>query len=237
MFGYIIIISLPYTIIATHENTISVLNCAKQGMLFYPPTRECSLPMVQGMCEEGEMMVLGREGVGECVVNHCMGEKEDLVWTGEECVEMYKQAGCSGRGERMVYNITGGVECVCEEGWGRVGDGCYQHSSPGPCNHTQLVLQSDMPEYCQCTNHLSCPSFMSDLSTLSTFTRHSTQYMAGVARLQAMVCSKPLQQVCCPDNQILAGNFKKGARKNDVSIGPCIGVTSWLVRMAQAKVL
>ena len=118
-----------------------------------------------------------------------------------------------GNSMELQFQITLEWKSHREEGWGRVGDGCYQHSSPGPCNHTQLVLQSDMPEYCQCTNHLSCPSFMSDLSTLSTFTRHSTQYMAGVARLQAMVCSKPLQQVCCPDNQILAGNFQKGARK------------------------
>ena len=197
---------IPALCKVTPEDTIDILNCAKKGMLFYPPNKECGLPMVQGMCQEGEMMVLGREGVGECVVNHCIGEiEEDMVWTGEKCIEMYKQPGCNGTGERMAYNLTGGVECVCEEGWDRIDGVCYQHSTHGPCDNTELVLQSENPDHCNCTDHLSCRSFMKDLASLSLFTRHSNKYKAGVARLQANVCSKPLQKVCCSDTQILAG--------------------------------
>ena len=73
------------------------------------------------------MIVLGSEGMGECVRNPC---SEDQLWTGEQCVEMYGQEGCNGRGEMRLYNVTGGIECKCEDGWGRLGgEGVsYQHS-------------------------------------------------------------------------------------------------------------
>ena len=153
-------------------------------------------------------MVLGSEGVGECVENPCA---EDQLWTGENCTEMYGQEGCDGRGERMLYNVTGGVECVCEEGWGRVeGEGvCQQHSTQGPCNQSEMLLESDKAGYCgqeaSCVHHLSCPSFMSDLTMLAEDREQPLQYQAGVARLSAQVCSRQLQHVCCQAGQTLTG--------------------------------
>ena len=194
-------------IMGTPEDTISILSCANQGMLFYPPSEECHLPISQGQCGEGVMMVLGKEGMGECMANPC---DEDLLWTGEECVEMYKQEGCEGRGERMLYNVTGGLECGCEDGWGRVGGVCHQHSTQGPCDQGDLLLESDQPENCQCVHHLSCPSFMSDLGTLSKYKGQELQYQAGVARLSAQVCSQQLQHVCCQTGQILSGIYCMG---------------------------
>jgi hypothetical protein len=150
------------------------------------------------------MMVLGSEGMGDCVGNPCA---EDMLWTGEGCVEMYGQEGCGGRGERMLYNMTGGVECGCEDGWGWVGGVCHQHSTQGPCKQGDLLLESDMAEDCQCIHHLSCPSFMSDLSTLSVYRGQALQYQAGVARLSAQVCRQQLQHVCCQAEQTLSGNY------------------------------
>ena len=190
----------------TPEDIINIMSCAKQGMLFYPPSKECHLPISQGPCDKEEMMVLGREGMGECVKNPCA---EDMLWTGELCVEMYRQDGCAGRGERMLYNVKGGVECGCEEGWGRVGGGCHQHSTQGPFTEGYLLRESDRPEYCQCVHHQSCPSFMSDLSTLGKYRGQVVEYKAGVARLSAQVCSShvQLQQVCCAADQTLTGRY------------------------------
>ena len=137
--------------------------------------------------------------------------EEDMLWTGEKCVEMYGQERCGERGKRMLYNVTGGVECGCEDGWGRVEGVCHQHSTKGSCKQGDLLLESDTPEDCQCVHHLSCPSFMSDLSTLSR--RQTLQYQAGVARLSAQVCRQQLQHVCCQADQTLSGKYHCSTRQ------------------------
>ena len=196
----------------TPEDTISILTCAGRGLLFSPPDQECHLPTSQGPCGEGEMVVLGREGVGECVGNPCA--EQQLLWTGEECVDMFGQEGCGGRGERLLYNVTGGVECGCEEGWGRVGGGgvCHQHSTQGPCKQGDMVLESDNASYCgeeaSCVHHQSCPIFLSDMSILSQYTMQTLQYQTGVARLSAQVCSKQLLHVCCQTRQTLTDTLQ-----------------------------
>jgi len=205
VFVFIVVFLSPSSQV-TPEDTLSIMDCAERGLLFFPSYQGCHLPLSPGPCGENEMIVLGSEGMGECVRNPC---SEDQLWTGEQCVEMYGQEGCNGRGEMRLYNVTGGIECKCEDGWGRLGgEGvCYQHSTQGPCKQGEMVLQPEKEKYCEedagCVHHRSCPSFMSDLAVLGQYKNQPQMYQSGVARLSAQVCSKRLLHVCCKMKQTL----------------------------------
>lgn len=155
------------------------------------------------------MIVLGGGAVGECVSNPCA---VDQLWTGEVCLEMYGVEGCNGMGQMMVYNVTGGVQCGCDDGWTSVEGVCVQHSTQGWCSAGEILVQSPNTQYCSgthpCVEYQTCDQFMSDLDTLKWYKQESDNYKAGVSRLSGQVCDNIRQHVCCQETQVLTDSLQ-----------------------------
>ena len=64
-----------------------ILKCAKEGKLFSAQDGICDIPLSQGHCDQGEMVVMGRRGMGICVIKKC---KEDQVFREGKCMNMFK---------------------------------------------------------------------------------------------------------------------------------------------------
>jgi len=172
-----------------------ILKCAQEGKILDMNNKECVLPLSEGFCGDEELAVLNQNGVVACEQFKC-GSK-DLLWNGEICTEMFNQKGCDGPGEMMLYNITGGIECGCEEGWGMIEGRCYQHSTQGPCKEGELLINSGVPIECDCMHYLSCPNFVTSVNSLDKTNKQALTYRLGVERLTAQVCNVQQQHVCC----------------------------------------
>ena len=199
-------------VICTASLQLDILECSQQGKIFFPGTKRCHLPFSKEPCANGQVLAASRDRIGKgvCKENPC---EDDLLWTGEKCVDMYGERGCNKRGQRLLYNLTGGVECDCEEGWGKIKgvNDCYPYATKGSCDPGHLLLKANNQEHCNCIHHQSCPSFMEDLRTLSQLNRSSVFYKEGVARLKGQKCGNQLN-VCCREKGILSG--KKNLLKN-----------------------
>ena len=177
------------------EHIVEILECARAGLLYSLEGGGCHEPLSDADCKEKEMLVMDRNGVGVCVARQC--NKEGI------CDNMYKGKACVGVGEALQYNVFGEVVCGCKEGWGKVkdkGGTCYQHSSKGPCQGTQIVLPSD-PSCTQqevCVEYLRCPAVTEAYFSLAD--TPSEEYFTGLARLKKKVCGeKEEKRVCCKD--------------------------------------
>ena len=184
--------------------------CLLTGSLYHPMTDTCSTPLSQGPCQEGEMIVVGREpGVGVC--------RPEL-----EC----------GGGDTAALSLQGGVGavCVCSAGH------CNTLYTRDRCREGQVFLPNnykvghrECPDMFSCKKSSSCKGFKKAKKELSQ--RGSTERQDQLAYLETMVCHKKTRSVCCPDYDresllspatLLASLVTPGARCTD---NPCTGGT------------
>jgi len=190
----------------TVREEVEVLRCGKQGELYSPLDLSCHPPLSQGPCDSGAVLVLDPVTLlAVCLLQKC--EDVDLIWdeTEERCVELYGREGCDQKAERLLFTMTGGTQCGCEEGWRRSEDGqCQQAGTRGPCEEGELLQQTDLSPGCRCQHWSNCQTFTQDASLLAGLREAGgLHYRAGVERLAGQVCDKQEEKVCCQHSQVL----------------------------------
>jgi len=201
-----------------------VLRCAERGTVLM--AGECHLPLSQGPCPPGQIILASEDGTGSCSTWPC--REDEVVWsngTVEQCLE-FDASVCSGEGERLWAKPDGGWECGCKEGWGREGSlgGCRQLGQA--CGQGR-ILQAASSDRCgvNCVHFSQCQHFMNQVTEASQRRKSGMiqSYSDMLLLMRDTVCNRKEKKVCCLSSSSSLPKLGREEQVVECQENPCRG--------------
>jgi len=217
-------IVISVAIQASQATGNEVLRCAERGTVLL--AGECHLPLSQGPCPPGQIILASEEGTGSCSTWTC--KEDEVLWsngTVEECLE-FDASVCPGVGERVWAKPDGGWECDCREDWGREG-GQGECRQQGKACGQGRILQAASSDRCgnDCVHFSQCQHFMNQV-TEATLLRRSGMIHSYNDLLEPMrdtVCNRKEKKVCCLSSSSSLPKLGREEQVLECQENPCRG--------------
>jgi len=191
-------IMISVAIQANQATANEMVRCAERGMLLL--AGECHLPLSQGPCPPGQIILASEDGTGSCSTWNC--KEDEVLWsngTVQECLE-FDASVCLGEGERLWAKADGGWECGCREGWGREGGEGECRQQGKDCGQGR-ILQAVPSERCgsDCIHFSQCLHFMNQVTEATQLKRSglTRSYTEMLEPIRDRVCNRKEKKVCC----------------------------------------
>lgn len=215
VFKAMIVISV--TIQANKATANEVLRCAERGTVLM--AGECHLPLSQGLCPPGQIILASEDGTGSCSTWTC--KEDEVLWsngTVEECLE-FDASVCPGAGERLWAKPDGGWECNCREGWGREG-GQGECRQQGKACGQGRILQAASNDRCgnDCVHFTQCQHFINQVTEATQLRRSGMipSYNDMLEPMRDTVCNRKEKKVCCLSSSFSSSLLPKLGREEQV---------------------
>merc|ERR1712025_793163 len=168
----------------------NILKCADEGLLYSNSNEGCLEPLEQGLCNDGSILVLNNEGIGQCEKRKC--SDEDSVFFQGQCINIFASNSCNQAGQRLYHDLYGGSVCGCEQGWGRH-DGnetCVQISKQGPCPAGDILSYNSRDSTCPvgqvCGDYNNCLGFLNEVQEMTELKAEGAteEHQAKIRKIQ-----------------------------------------------------